>query len=113
SKAIKSYDKGAILKYSSFSKNWYITGVYVNGKRHTVYIHKSDVGTPKTQEQMRGIGLKQPTHVYQEPFSSSKVLKSYSQGYVLKYSSYANNWYKTGVYIGGKYTTGYIKVNDT
>lgn len=113
SKVLKEYKKGSILKYSTFSKNWYVTGVFINGKKQTGYIHKSDVGTPSQSESLRGIGLKQPTNVYQEPFSSAKVLKSYTQGHVLKYSSYANGWYKTGVYIDGKYNVGYIKSSDT
>src|SRR5699024_5839203 len=112
SKPLKGYKKGKVLKYSTFSKNWYKTGVFINGKKHTGYIHKSDVGTPDNPEKLRGIGLKQPTKVYEEPFTSSKALKDYSQGHILQFSSYANGWYQTGVYLNGEYKRGYIKASD-
>src|SRR5699024_1008721 len=112
SKALKSYKQGTILKYSTFSKNWYKTGVFINGKKHIGYIHKSDVGTPAKQEKMRGIGLNKKTHVYEEPFLSAKSLKNYAEGTILSFSSYAHGWYKTGVYINGVYKVGYIKVDD-
>src|SRR5699024_4416334 len=109
---LKSYKQGTILKYSTFSKNWYKTGVFINGKKHIGYIHKSDVGTPAKQEKMRGIGLNKKTHVYEEPFLSAKSLKNYAEGTILSFSSYAHGWYKTGVYINGVYKVGYIKVDD-
>src|SRR5699024_4133828 len=112
SKALKSYKQGTILKYSTFSKNWYKTGVFINGKKHTGYIHKSDVGTPKKQSQLEGIALKKTIQVYQEPFNSSKTIKTYKQGHILKYRPYSNNWYITGVFIDGKKQTVFIKASD-
>src|SRR5699024_523793 len=66
------------LKYSTFSKNWYKTGVFINGKKHTGYIHKSDVGTPDNPEKLRGIGLKQPTDRKSTRLNSSHVSISYA-----------------------------------
>src|SRR5699024_7633355 len=38
---LKSYPEGSILKYKTFSDNWYEATVYINGKPKTGYIHKS------------------------------------------------------------------------
>src|SRR5690625_1170671 len=109
SKSLKSYSAGSVLKYSTFSENWYQTGVFINGKKHTGYIHKSHVeNATQNSESLQGVGLKSPTHVYASASTSSKSLKSYSAGSVLKYSTFSENWYQTGVFINGKKHTGYI-----
>ncbi|WP_077597018.1 SH3 domain-containing protein [Oceanobacillus kimchii] len=113
SKVLKSYDQGHLLKYRSFTSEWYITTVYIGGKPQTGYIHVNDVeNAPEEQKPLEGIGLKNPTNVYQKASSDSKVLKSYDQGHLLKYRSFTSEWYITTVYIGGKPQTGYIYVND-
>ncbi|MCM3567386.1 glucosaminidase domain-containing protein [Neobacillus mesonae] len=61
---------------------------------------------------LQGIGLANPTKVYKTPSTDSQELKSYSQGSILKYQTYLNDWYKCTVYINGKAETGYIKVSD-
>jgi mannosyl-glycoprotein endo-beta-N-acetylglucosaminidase len=109
SKTLKSYAQGSVLKYQSFSSNWYKATVYVNGKRNTGYIHKSHVeNAVNKQTTYHGIGLKIPTPVYQDASTGSKVLKSYDQGTILKYTSFTSNWYEATVYIKGKPTKGYI-----
>src|SRR5699024_5504752 len=113
SKSLKSYKKGSILKYSTFSKDWYKTGVFIDGKKHTGYIHKSDVENPvENPESLEGIEIKSPTHVYSSASTSSKSLKSYKKGSILKYSTFSKDWYKTGVSIDGKKQTGYIHKSD-
>src|SRR5699024_3642474 len=113
SKSLKSYKKGSILKYSTFSENWYRTGVFINGKKQTGYIHKSDVENPvENPESLEGIGVKSPTHVYSSASTSSKSLKSYKKGSILKYSTFSEDWYRTGVFINGKKQTGYIHKSD-
>lgn len=47
SKIVKSYGKNTILKFESFSQNWYRATVYVDGKAQFGYIHRSDVSTEK------------------------------------------------------------------
>ncbi|MDY0409440.1 hypothetical protein [Paracerasibacillus soli] len=37
---LKSYKKGTILKFKTFSNAWYEATVFVNGKQHTGYIAK-------------------------------------------------------------------------
>ncbi|MED4476267.1 SH3 domain-containing protein [Oceanobacillus caeni] len=109
SSVLKNYTKGSILEYRSFSSNWYEATVYVNGKRKTGYIHKSDVANvPKKQTTYNGIGLKSPTKVYTLASTSSKVLKSYKQGSILEYRSFSADWYEATVYVNGKRKTGYI-----
>ncbi|OZU88509.1 hypothetical protein CIL03_12030 [Virgibacillus indicus] len=109
SKALKSYPTGSILKYSTFSNNWYQTGVYINGVKKTGYIHKFHVENAiQNPVWLDGVALKSPTSVYTDASTSSKALKSYPTGSILKYSTFSNNWYQTGVYINGVKKTGYI-----
>ncbi|WP_198433931.1 SH3 domain-containing protein, partial [Virgibacillus salexigens] len=113
SKVLKSYDKGSVLQYKSFTSNWYQATVYINGKPTTGYIHVSDVENfPESQTSLKGIGVNDPTYVYQKASTGSKVLKSYDKGSVLQYKSFTSNWYQATVYINGKPTTGYIHVSD-
>ncbi|GGE54801.1 hypothetical protein GCM10011391_37220 [Pullulanibacillus camelliae] len=110
STALKSYAKGSVLKYKTFTSNWYECTIYVNGKKTTGYINKSDVENSVTkQETFQGVGLNSPTKVYSDASTSAKALKSYAQGSVLKYKTFTSDWYECTVYINGKATTGYIK----
>ncbi|MFB5282803.1 glucosaminidase domain-containing protein [Peribacillus sp. Hz7] len=61
---------------------------------------------------LQGVALDPPTNVYEQTNTSSKVLKSYSQGTILRYQAYSDNWYKASVYISGKAVTGYIYKAD-
>src|SRR5690625_1300929 len=111
SKSLKSYPTGSILKYSEDPKlkDWYTTGVYINGVKHEGYIHKSHVeNADNNHVLLEGIALKNSTSVYTRASTSSGARKSYPAGSVLKYYTYSENWYKTGVYINGKKQTGYI-----
>src|SRR5699024_10670756 len=64
SKSLKSYSKGSILKYSSLNKNWYVTGVFINGKKQTGYIHKSDVeNADDKSKSLQGVASKSP-HIF-------------------------------------------------
>ena len=109
STSLKSYAQGTVLKYRTFSKDWYQATVYINGKRQTGYIHKNNVeNAVKNPETLQGIGINSPTHVYSRASTSSKALKSYAQGSILKYKTFSNNWYQATVYINGKRQTGYI-----
>src|SRR5699024_3369723 len=93
----------------TYSENWYKTGVYINGKKQTGYIHKSHVeDVTENQVLIEGIALKDSTSVYTRASTSSGARKSYPAGSILKYYTYSKNWYKTGVYINGKKQTGYI-----
>lgn len=114
SKVLKAYSQGTILKYKTFSSDWYEATVYLNGKATTGYIHKNHVEEPlSTQEQqsLKGIGTQNPTSVYSKASTSSSILKTYSQGSILQYKTYSSDWYEATVYIAGKKTTGYIHKN--
>ena len=65
SKVLKSYSYGRILKYRTFTAEWYVATVYINGNPETGYIHKDDVGETVTNH--RGVSLKNKTHVYSNP----------------------------------------------
>lgn len=43
SKVLKSYRKDSLLKFRPHNGSWYKATVYINGKSHTGYIHRSDV----------------------------------------------------------------------
>lgn len=113
SKSLKTYGQGTILKYKTYTSNWYICTVYINGKATTGYINKSDVdnivANPST---LNGVGLFNPTKVYSKASTTSTVLKTYAQGTVLKYTTFTSGWFSATVYINGKATTGYIKKSD-
>lgn len=112
SSTLKSYGAGTILKYRSFSSNWYEATVYVNGKRKTGYINKSHVETATTKpSSLKGIGLQTKTAVYKQASTSSAKLKTYAAGRILTYKTFSNNWYEATVYINGEKTTGYIYKN--
>lgn len=105
----KSYSKGTILSYQSFSENWYSATVYVSGKKRTGYIHRNDVeNAVKDSQSLRGIGTKSPTVIYAGASTDTKKFKSYSAGTILKYETFLSDWYKATVYINGKRTNGYI-----
>src|SRR5690625_1640502 len=109
SKSLKSYKQGTLLKYKTYTSDWYEATVKVNGDWKTGYIHKTHVEEPTSnQETFRGIALKSKTHVYANPSTSSKKLKSYSQGSLLKYQTYTSDWYEATVKVNGKWVTGYI-----
>ncbi|WP_082233330.1 SH3 domain-containing protein [Halobacillus massiliensis] len=109
SKALKSYGQGSILKYKTFSHDWYETTVYLNYQPHTGYIHKSHVETAvEEQEDFTGIALQNKTNVYSKADTGSKVLKSYPYGRILLYKSYLNDWYEATVIINHERKTGYI-----
>src|SRR5699024_8386675 len=85
SKTLKTYEMGSILKYKTFSTNWYEALVYINGKPHTGYIHKNDVEEVETsQKTLYGVALKNPTSIYEKASTSSKTLKTYGIGSILK-----------------------------
>ncbi|PKR77781.1 hypothetical protein CEY16_07570 [Halalkalibacillus sediminis] len=113
SNALKSYDKGTILKYETFSSDWYKATVILNNKARTGYIHKSHVENA-TQEpsDYEGVALKTSTKVFSEASKESRPLKSYDSGSVLKFQSYTSGWYKATVILNNKPRTGYISKND-
>src|SRR5690625_2888748 len=113
SKTLKSYKEGKVLKYRTFTKEWFEATVYVNGKKHTGYIAAKDVEQIKDNQQtLNGIGIKQPTRVYSSASKSSKTLKSYKAGSILKYRTYTKSWFEATVYVNGKKHTGYIAAKD-
>ena len=113
SKVLKSYHQGQVLRYQSFTKNWYKATVYVNGVRKTGYIYAKDVESiNSTQQTLHGIAKNQPTRVYTYASKSSKPLKNYKYGHILKFKTFTNNWYEATVYVNGKRRTGYIAKSD-
>lgn len=111
SKVLKSYHFGQILKFKTFTDNWYEATVYVNGNRQTGYISKDDVNT-NLDDILTGYALKNKTKVYSAPSQSSKVLKEYSIGHILKFRSFDSNWFIATVYLNGEKKTGYIYTKD-
>lgn len=106
---LKSYQLGHVLKYRSFSPSWYEATVYINGIQQTGYIYVYDVETATTNTAtLNGIGIKNPTHVFDNASTNARSLKSYEQGQILKYRPFTSNWYEATVYVDGKPHTGYI-----
>ncbi|MEK5390025.1 N-acetylglucosaminidase [Margalitia sp. FSL K6-0131] len=113
SKTVKTYAQGTILKYKTFTADWYECTVYVNGKAVTGYISKNDVeNIVDSQQSLKGVGLSSPTNIYSSASTSAKVLKSYDQGTVLQYLTFTSDWYECTVIIKGNKVTGYIKASN-
>lgn len=113
SKVLKSYPEGSVLYYRTLSENWHEAVVFINGKRHTGYIHKDDVENAyNSQESLRGTAAKSKTNVYSRASKKSKVLRSYNKDRVLLFKTFSPNWYEAIVIINGKQQTGYIHKKD-
>lgn len=113
SNTLKSYAQGRTLKYREFTSNWYEATVYIKGKQQTGYIHKKDVEEVVSElKSLQGVGIKNPTKVHQRASITSKTLKSYSYGSILKLKEFTSNWYQATVYIKGKAQIGYIHKGD-
>ncbi|USK59448.1 N-acetylmuramoyl-L-alanine amidase [Peribacillus asahii] len=109
---LKSYPEGSILKYASFNNDWYICKIYVSGAATTAFIKKDDVETlDSEQTNLTGIATN-TLAVYSKATTNSKTLKSYAQGSVLKYRTFASGWYEATVYSSGAAVTGYIRTKD-
>lgn len=110
---LKSYPQGTVLKYYPSDSDWYQCTVYINGKAKTGFIHKNDVEEPlDPQTALRGAVKNSKLNVYSMASSSSSILKSYTEGSILKFQTYITGWYQATVYVGGKAVTGYIKQDD-
>lgn len=74
--------------------------------------------TPQTliQQQtilkLKGLALKDNTHMYREASRNLGTAKSYPQGHLLYYETYTSDWYKAFVYNNGKRQYVYINKND-
>lgn len=108
---LKSYGSGSILKYRSYTDNWYEATVYVNGKATTGYINKKDVENSKNPQQTLTGTAQSKVTVYTKASNTSSVLKTYSKGSKIKYKTFTSNWYEVTVFVNGKAQTGYIKTN--
>lgn len=111
SKVLKSYKYGHILKYRTFSEKWYEATVYIKGQRQTGYINKNDVDN-NLNKALKGYAIKNKTNVYSKTSKSSKILKSYPKGKLLKYRPFDSKWFIATVYVDGKAHTGYISTAD-
>lgn len=110
SNVLKSYKYGSILKLRTFTSKWYEATVVVNGKQKTGYIPRSDIKNINTT--LSGYALADKTYVYSKTSKSSKKLKSFKKGQLMKYRPYNSNWFHATVYVNGKAQTGYISTND-
>src|SRR5690606_14507308 len=57
---------------------------------------------------LEGIGLNDPTTIYQSASTSSKSLKTYEAGTKLIFRTFTSEWFEATVYIDGQKHTGYI-----
>jgi len=113
SQTVKSYSQGSFLLYYSYTSQWFRTSVNVNGKYQTVYINKDDIEQADSNpEKQEGIAIKAETNLYASPMRSSKVVKIYRDGSLLKYYTYTSGWYKTSVNVNGVQQAVYINKDD-
>lgn len=110
SKVLKKYKYGRSLKYRYYNSNWYVTSVYVKGKKTIGFIHASD--TASSVKKLTGYATKNKVNVYSSASKKAKVLKSYKKGSVIKYLPHNNSWHKVVVYVKGKKQSGFIHTSD-
>ena len=113
SKVLRSYNEGSILLYKTFINDWYEAIVIINGERVTGYIHANDVeNITNNQAALKGYSKTSRTSVYKNPSKKSEALRSYSEGRLLQYRTFTENWYEATVILNGQQVTGYIHKND-
>ncbi|USK41521.1 N-acetylmuramoyl-L-alanine amidase [Cytobacillus firmus] len=113
SEILKRYPQGTTLKYNLSDSEWYQCTVYVNGSARTGFIHESDVEEPADpQIDLRGVVKNSKLNVYSKASASSNILKSYTEGSILKFQTYTTDWYQATVFVGGKAVTGYIQKDN-
>ncbi|MBS3336809.1 hypothetical protein KCW11_13430, partial [Staphylococcus aureus] len=72
SNVLKTYSAGSLLKYKTFTSNWYQATVIINGKRQTGYIHKDHVeNAVSNQNTLQGVAKNNSTKVYKSTSTSS------------------------------------------
>ncbi|WP_409303036.1 N-acetylmuramoyl-L-alanine amidase [Peribacillus sp. SCS-155] len=84
---IKSYSKGAVLKYKTFTSGWYQSTVYVNGVPKTAYIRKSDVEV-KYYVKTSTLNVRAGSN------TDSAVITAVKAGTALNVSGASGNWGK-------------------
>ncbi|MCM3115327.1 glucosaminidase domain-containing protein [Neobacillus sp. MER 74] len=110
---IKTFTEGTSVKVYDFSADWYVTTANVEGTNQLGYIQKSEIDLiTSTPVKSEGIALKDPTNLYTSPMRSSKVVRIYSEGSLLKYYTYTSGWYKSSVNVNGVLQSVYINKDD-
>ncbi|MFB5195060.1 glucosaminidase domain-containing protein [Neobacillus sp. KR4-4] len=110
---IKTFTEGTSVKVYDFSADWYVTTANVVGTNQLGYIQKSEIDLiTSTPVKSEGIALKDPTNLYTSPMRSSKVVRIYSEGSLLKYYTYTSGWYKSSVNVNGVLQSVYINKDD-
>ncbi len=64
--------------------------------------------TFKNQENVTGIGIRNPTNVRERNSTKSNVIASYPEGTVIDLKTFSKNWYEVTVDVNGKETSGYV-----
>ncbi len=109
SNALKTYDRGTVLNYQSFTSNWYKVTIDANGEKQTGYILKSHVdNADKKPKTYTGVTITSDTTAYEQAWTRSKALKTFDRGSILSYKSFTSEWYKIIVDVNGQQKTGYI-----
>lgn len=110
SNVLRSYNAGHLLKYRAYNDSWYEATVILNGRAHTGYINRNDVGA--SLPILEAYAQPGSTHVYEDTSRNAKVLRSYRSGHLLKFRPHNNNWYIATVFLNGVAHTGYIHKSD-
>src|SRR5690606_34554972 len=99
---LKELPKGTVLTLKPFWNNWYATELRLDGQTVIGYLLQDTIEIAMTERKsLSGVSLENKTNVYRNPSTSSEVLKTYSQGAILKYQTFSSDWYKATVYVNG------------
>ena len=110
---VRTYPRGSVLNYKTFSSDFYIAKIWSNNNWRDVYIHKNDVNNA-TQNvlHLKGVALKQSTPVYPMASTGATPLRTYNQGVELSYHTFIDGWYKAKIWRNSKWEEVYINSAD-
>ena len=112
STSLKTYPKGSIISYSTFSSYWYQVTVTIDGIDRIGYIHKNHVTNANSNPiDLEGYTVNSPTRIYERASTGSRAIASYPKGTILKYKDFSKYWYEVTVSINGRNQTGYVHSN--
>lgn len=110
---LRTYPEGHILKYRQINSKWLDVEIYHNGKYVRGYIPASNVEVfQRSSKVLQGVAKNKTVNVYERLSKSSKVLRTYSEGHIIKFKKVTTNWFDVEIYHNGKYVRGYIHKDD-
>src|SRR5699024_2118436 len=109
SKILTHFNRGTILEYKIYNKNWSEIKIKVNSKMKTGYVHKKHVETAiSNPESIKGVAIKSKTYIRTGASTKSAALTTVPKGEVLNLKTFSKYWYEVEIKVNGKNQVGYV-----